>query len=941
MNKSILSLGLLISFAIGITTSNAKTSRYFLQPGVTTADYAANTIIFKVKPAYRTYCSESAINIPAFQKLLVGMNTIRVNKIYPRHTPPAQLTNELGQKFVDLSLIYELQYASNADLIKSINSIINSGIVEYAEPKFIPTVSFIPNDPQLGNQSFLGKIQAYDAWDIVQGDTNTVIGITDTGSDMDHPDLVNKIKLNYADPINGIDDDGDGFVDNYRGWDVGESDNNPQVGNCGTCSHGSHVSGCAAAQTDNNIGVASPGYKCMYLPVKIANASGSLTKAYEGIVYAADHGCQIINCSWGGQGGGTYGQDIVDYATINKNSLVVVAAGNNASNLNFYPAAYNYALCVAATNINDSKANFSNYGGYIDICAPGSGIFSTYFDNAYSSQSGTSMASPIVAGCAGIVKSYFPSYNAQQIGEQLRVTADNIYNIPSNATYLNQLGSGRVNLFSAVTLNSVSVRVNNINIVDNNDNILVVNDTMRITGNIINYLDPTTNLILTLTTTSPYVTILDGSTTVGAMSTLSTTNNLSDPFTVKINPNAPQNAVVAFKLLIQDGSYNDFQLFNATVNVDYLNITINEVITTNTSNGGLCYNSQAQTDGLGFSYPGDTSLTYEAGFMVGINGNVSDNVRGTATTNDDDFAAINVIQKHEPGIWSDYDTYGKFNDQLNTNPIGVDVSYRSMSWSNAPDNKYHIFEYTIKNTNSTALNNLYAGIMSDWDIMAYANNKAAEDLALKMGYIYSTDVNGLYGGIKLLTSGGFKHYAIDNITGGGGGVDISGGYSSTLKYQTLSTNRANAGGAGTGNDVIDVVSTGPFSIAAGDSIIVAFAMIAGSELGSIQSSAIAAQNQYNLVTSIQENPNSELVVGEAYPNPSSDNLTIPIFLKNASTVNVSLVDNLGREVLKFEYLRLAAGQQQLNLSMNDLTNGLYHYVVRSKNALMSGSVVKQ
>jgi hypothetical protein len=225
--------------------------------------------------------------------------------------------------------------------------------------------------------------------------------------------------------------------------------------------------------------------------------------------------------------------------------------------------------------------------------------------------------------------------------------------------------------------------------------------------------------------------------------------------------------------------------------------------------------------------------------------------------------------------------------------------------------------------------------------MAYANNKAAEDIALKMGYIYSTDVNGLYGGIKLLTSGGFKHYAIDNITGGGGGVDISGGYSSTLKYQTLSTNRANAGGAGTGNDVIDVVSTGPFSIAAGDSITVAFAMIAGSELGSIQSSAIAAQNQYNLVTSIQENPNSELVVGEAYPNPSSDNLTIPIFLKNASTVNFSLVDNLGREVLKYEYLRLAAGQQQLNLSMNDLTNGLYHYVVRSKNALMSGSVVKQ
>ena len=168
-----------------------------------------------------------------------------------------------------------------------------------------------------------------------------MIGIIDTGTDPDHPDLAANLKHNYADPINGLDDDGDGYVDNFNGWDLGESDNDATV-NANT--HGSHVSGCAAAVTDNGVGVASPGFNCKFLPVKISNAGGTLTMGYEGIVYAADHGCNVINCSWGGGGGGALGQNAIDYATINKDALVVCAAGNNSSNQTFYPAAYNYVF---------------------------------------------------------------------------------------------------------------------------------------------------------------------------------------------------------------------------------------------------------------------------------------------------------------------------------------------------------------------------------------------------------------------------------------------------------------------------------------------------------------------------------------------------------------------------------------------------------------------
>lgn len=193
-------------------------------------------------------------------------------------------------------------------------------------------------------------------------------------TDCDHPDLQSNIKYNYADPINGVDDDNDGYIDNYRGWDMSMNDNNPMVD---MSDHGSHVSGCADAVTNNGTGVSSPGFNCKFLPVKCANATSvsTIDHGYEGIVYAADHGCQIINCSWGGGGGGSFGQDAVTYASVNMGALVVCSAGNTYSDVAQYPAAYKYAFSVAATNSSDEKSSFSTYNYTVDISAPWAPIF--------------------------------------------------------------------------------------------------------------------------------------------------------------------------------------------------------------------------------------------------------------------------------------------------------------------------------------------------------------------------------------------------------------------------------------------------------------------------------------------------------------------------------------------------------------------------------------
>lgn len=917
---------LCISVCIAIAQNNRSTpGAHFKMPAnVNASDYLSNTIVFKVKPEYRSSCNKSSVNVTALQSAFDGIGTTSISKIFPNKTAPDQLRNEQGNELVDLSLIYKLQYTADVNIVKAINRILATGMVVYAEPFYVPHLFYTPNDASIGLQYALTKINAFLAWNVTMGDTNVVIGIVDTGTDWDHPDLQGNIKYNYADPINGIDDEGDGYVDNYRGWDCADGDNNPMVaGGGGNQAHGSHVSGCAAATTDNGIGVASPGFNCKFLPVKASldsDPNAYLVAGYEGIIYAADHGCAVINCSWGSGGGGQFGQDAITYATINEDALVVCAAGNNGTEIVFFPSSYTYALSVASTASNDGKSSFSNYGIYIDICAPGSNIYSTYYNNGYGYSSGTSMASPVAAGAAGIVKSQFPLYNAIQVGEKLRVTCDNIYGVSGNGLYQDKLGKGRINLYNALVQASPSVRMENRIATDNNDDSFVIGDTIHFSGDFVNYLDPTTNLNVTLSTTSPYVTILNNSFSIGALGTLASVNNSATPFLVKVNAGTPLNAKISFKLTYIDGAYNDFQLFEETMNVDYINITINDVATTQTSKGQLFWNNTGQLDGLGFDY-NNNQLVYDGGPMIGNNNQVSDMMRSGPGAFDTDFQSSLRITKTLPSVQSEFDLYGKFSDNPATSPLKIRVTHKTFAWSTPGNRKYIIVEYSIKDTGTTALTSLYAGIFADWDVMDYNLNKAGEDAARKMGYVWSTQANGLYAGIKLLTSGPWKHYALDNVAGGSGGVDMYNDYLSAEKYTTLSTNRPAAGGAGTGNDVCDVVSSGPFSLAPGDSVIVAFAILAGDNLADLQESADSAQVHYNTLPTGLSELNVESSTLNVYPNPAKDYCELRIgdfgLKRNAE---LRIIDLVGRTAYKSVIENL---QPTIRIDVSQLNAGVY------------------
>jgi subtilisin family serine protease len=854
---------------------------YRLGSAITEADYMSKTMIIKVKPAFAGICSTDKIDHAGFNAMASAVGVTNLHKKFPRDRSPEKEFNEAGQRFADLSLIYELNYTASIHIEKAISKLLLSGILVYAEPHFIPKVNYAPNDPLANpsDQYHLQRINAFNAWNTNRGDSSIVIGITDTGTDLTHTDLFSNVKRNYADVPDGVDNDGDGYIDNYRGWDVGMNDNDPTWE---FNSHGVHVCGISGASADNNLGGAGVGFNCKFLPVKISDASGALVAAYEGIKYAADHGCQAINCSWGGGGASQFGQDIIDYATINKGSLVVAAAGNNGVDGDFFPGSYNYVLAVANTNASDGKSSSSNYGYFVDVCAPGENINSTWPGSFYITQTGTSMSSPVVAGAAGIVKKQFPSYNGLQIGERLKVTADNIY--PLNASYLNKLGTGRINLYRAISdPPSPSVVFSDKVFTDHNDDAFISGDTLFITGKFTNYLDATTALNVTVTPLSAYAITLDNTTSLGVINMMASKTNTNDPFSFKLGGTIPVNQSMDFEVLMQDGAYSSRQYFSVFINVDYIDIKINDVYTTATSKGKIGYNQDAQGQGLGFKYKG-IDLLYEAGLMIGKDTNtVSDCVRGVNTSiSDVDFMNVNRILKTLPAVVSDFDTKASFNDNLSVSPISVEVEQNTLAWSSNPYKQFVIWEYIIKNTNPTdTLKNAYAGIFADWDIdgSSYTQNRSAYHAATKMGYSFYTGANGKYGGIKLLTdTAGPKFYAVDHVGGGNGGLDFSNGIDTKEKYKSMSTQRLAAGASGNGNDVINVMSTGPLTIAPNKSVRIAFAILGADSLGPLITAAMQADTVYNKLKlpPVQANSIAELKDYDVtiFPNPAKNSITI-------------------------------------------------------------------
>ncbi|MFD2245631.1 S8 family serine peptidase [Pontibacter ruber] len=814
-----------------------------------------HTVVYKLKsqPAGELRLAQGST--AGLQAVLQQVGAKQVLQKFPKAAPPVNARKGGG---VDLSLIYEMTYSEGQTLEEIRRKLMSTGMVEYVEPLYQREPLYQPNDPASDStrttQSYLKLIGAYSGWAVEKGDSNIVIGILDTGFRLSHSDLKTQVKHNYDDPVDGIDNDGDGYTDNFSGWDFAEKDNNT-FDDSYYVGHGTGVAGAAAAASDNGNGMSSLGFRTKFLPLKIfpSTANGSF-RGYEAIVYAADKGCSIINLSWGGEGYSQYEQDIINYAVLNRDVVIVASGGNTNANLNIYPASYDNVLSVGGTDGKDVKFRDYTYSYKIDLTAPSINIYTTSFsgDNAYGGFNGTSAASPIVAGAAALVRSRFPHLNAQQVIERLRVTSDDIYNLPGNQPYLEMLGRGRLNVKRALMETTVkSVRNTLIRVAGNR--IAQLNDTLALEGSFTNFLSPATNLQVKLSTTSPYVKILDDELTLGSMATMATADNRSRPFRFVVLPNAPHNMVINFRLGFTDGTYSDYQYFQIPVNPDHITLSASDLQMTVNGKGNIGYNAFNFNQGVGITYKGSNSLLFEGGLLLASDAQrVSDNVRNAYWQTDEDFATSSPIRMHYNTRQADQEIRSIMHDTYpSEQQVGVQVSQRSFAWSGDKNKDFVVLEYTVKNITPDTIKTLHAGLFADWNIGNPYINAADWDSANKMGYVYNVGEAMPYAGIKLLTSESPSYYAIDNLSGGRNTFSIADGFSAEEKYKALSGGvaRQKAGMNGSGNDVSHVVGVAATKLAPNETRTIAFAIVAGDNLTELKKHAVAAQERYQFIRS--------------------------------------------------------------------------------------------
>lgn len=952
MNKFIYQFAFIIvlthSSFIAVDETDLK-QPYRLPKGVTAKDYLPHTLIVK----YKNVTSQS---IKTFGSPVKNQSSL-LKFTYQKPIMPlgdlAQKTLSDQQKIDDAGInrIFELGFESDMPIAQVVNEVLKDPSIEYCEPRFIYHTCLDPNDVDYlaGKQNYLNQVKAPQAWGVQPNANGVVIAIVDSGSDLEHVDLANNIFFNTADPVNGIDDDQDGYIDNYRGWDfIGSSasniveDNNPDIP-ADSLDHGVHVSGLASAVTNNSLGIASIAQtaKMMILKVGADDNASAIYRGYDGIIYAANHGAKIISCSWGGPGGGAFGQDVINYA-VSKGCLVVVAAGNGGNNEIIYPAGYKGAFAVANVKSDDVKSTSSSYGYHVSISSPGTTIYSTINRDRYGYKSGTSMATPIVSSAAALVLAKNPSLTGVQVGEILRLNTDDISTL--NPAYLDQMGNGRLNVFKALNaVSTPSIRNQKITINDHSLGSLAVKDTLDYYFDLKNILQDANEVTVNLSSSNANVQILSPNLNTGAFAAL-TTKKIG-PFKVVIKDNTPDNSTILFKLTYTApfSSYQDKEFFNTTVNLDYQNIKVNQVYTTITSNGRVGFSGDNASNGLGFIYK-DFSLLFEAALMVGNSPNkVSNNARGVNGVTDNHFNRLVRVNKITNAAVA-YEGVAVSNDLLSPSPFNIEVKNRQVAYKDAPDDKYVLVEYELLNKSTAAINNVYAALFTDWDIDVGSKNLVRYDEGLKMGYTYASTPLSPFAGVKLLsTNANPIFYPMSYQVAGDPLQD--GNFTIAEKFTTLSSGiKATSLGSGDGLDVMYVIGNGPYNIPVNGSVKLAFAFIAGDNLIDISNSAIAAQAKYTqLITSIPaDEALSRFNVAQNFPNPAKQQTQISIDLPSNGKTSLEVFDLAGKKVLTVLNQDLKKGTHVFNVDVSRLNSGIYFYKTKFENLekVMKMGVIK-
>ncbi|MFA5879262.1 MAG: S8 family serine peptidase [Candidatus Margulisiibacteriota bacterium] len=374
-------------------------------------NYVKNQIIIRTAQPLEINRLTASSTDPIFYKY-----KIKAMKLLQNGLNPFSIQSRNGQEAAQLNSVYTLTFADEIDVPAMIKEFSQSNQISWAQPNFIYHTYLTPDDTYYNKQWNIPLTSMNKAWDYNQGSKSIIVAVIDTGVDWKHEDLMGNIWLNTKEiPDNGIDDDKNGYVDDYRGWNF-VSVEPPGKDPMDAAGHGTFVSGIIAGTINNAKGIAGISQSSI-MALKAGDKDGSFetNEATEAILYAANNGANVLNLSWGAFSDPLLYDKILEEAVayaIKKGCIVVASAGNESANIDtdpVIPACYTGVYAVSAVdNTGTFDSSYSNYGNRIDFSAPGTEVPSTYFDGthkSYAYDSGTSFSAPHIAGLAALILS--------------------------------------------------------------------------------------------------------------------------------------------------------------------------------------------------------------------------------------------------------------------------------------------------------------------------------------------------------------------------------------------------------------------------------------------------------------------------------------------------------------------------------------------------------
>ena len=556
-------------------------------------DYATDVVVVQFATGVEVANKTSSAGLQEFDRRAARYGVHLIERVYP-FLDRVEPTPKTRRNLLALSRTYYVHYTGSAAPQEVAGDLATALGVVYAEPVLVNRTQALatwhpvnPDDPGFGDQPELGLMRLPEAWDVVKGEDGSprvVIAVVDGGGEWHHDDLHANVWTN-PDEIagNGIDDDGNGFIDDVHGVNFanGDDTDNDPTGLPETPSnteHGTAAAGSASAVTDNGMGVAGAAWNAeiMHINAGCSNDDGLICYGYRGVLYAAANGADIINVSWSGLAGSDDEVRFIDESlnlVMDMGALVVAASGNRGRNNDIfreYPPSHSRVLSVGATEKDSrNRAVFSNYGKLVNVFAPGVNILTTGPGNGYVSVSGTSFSSPLVAGTAALVKTRFPEITPDAMREHIRLTSDNID--AENPGLAGLLGSGLVNAWSAVQTPALpAVRLVRWSWADDDgDRRVASGDVVTITAKVVNYLSDARQLRVGLAGAESY-SFIDMTVAETDVGYLASEDSAEVRFEFRVAADAPDNQAVRFFTRIRDGAFEDgADLLSFRVNQSY------------------------------------------------------------------------------------------------------------------------------------------------------------------------------------------------------------------------------------------------------------------------------------------------------------------------------------------------------------------------------------